>query len=416
MSFAIHIDPLPQPLVLKANPVPMPPGPASPDRNPLRTRARLWDLNGSIHCSVVGTCLTTGELRSVMAKALGQPRTEDVSDHDLHSQAVGLCMVANTCSRLLHKALDRRHGGSVNRFARARGEEAVMALWEEFRRAGDIPGAYWAVLTHPDTGRAGIRRAFGDVHMLSHLVGAANRADIRRLTTLEEENARLVAKVERQQRRLQDLATAAPAISPAALPIPSAGTTASPDTVLAVLTRRLDEARTRLAAETSRRERAEERLRATRSERDDALGRVSAAEAQAVVLRHELDALQPGEGGGKAAPAHLPPERVLYVGGRPGTLDQLRALLVEAGGELLLHDGGQHDNPSLLPGLVSRADRVVFPVDCVSHDAALAVKRLCQQAGKPWAPLRSAGVASFLACMAVPPPGQGVLPYSECCP
>jgi hypothetical protein len=63
------------------------------------------------------------------------------------------------------------------------------------------------VLTHPDVMHSGIRRAFGDVHMLSHLVGAANRADIRRLAALEAENSDLVAKVERQQLRLHEAIT-----------------------------------------------------------------------------------------------------------------------------------------------------------------------------------------------------------------
>jgi hypothetical protein len=40
--------------------------------------------------------------------------------------------------------------------------------------------------------------------MLSHLVGAANRADIRRLRQLEDENAELNAKVGRQQQQLRD--------------------------------------------------------------------------------------------------------------------------------------------------------------------------------------------------------------------
>ena len=43
--------------------------------------------------------------------------------------------------------------------------------------------------------------------MLSHLVGAANRADIRRLAALEEENAALRDKVERQQQRLHEAVT-----------------------------------------------------------------------------------------------------------------------------------------------------------------------------------------------------------------
>ena len=49
-----------------------------------------------------------------------------------------------------------------------------------------------------------MREAFGEVHMLSHLVGAANRADIRRLCQLEADKAELEAKLERQQLALRD--------------------------------------------------------------------------------------------------------------------------------------------------------------------------------------------------------------------
>ena len=66
-------------------------------------------------------------------------------------------------------------------------------------RRGDIPGAYWAALTHPFATRAVIGDAFGEVHMLSHLVGAANRADIRRLRQLEEANGELQTRLDRQQ-------------------------------------------------------------------------------------------------------------------------------------------------------------------------------------------------------------------------
>ena len=42
----------------------------------------------------------------------------------------------------------------------------------------------------------------------------------------------------------------------------------------------------------------------------------------------------------------------------------------------------------------------MFPVDCVSHEAARLVKRLCRQSGKPWIPLRTASVTTFLAAFA----------------
>ncbi|WP_247873305.1 DUF2325 domain-containing protein [Azospirillum sp. TSH64] len=39
-------------------------------------------------------------------------------------------------------------------------------------------------------------------------------------------------------------------------------------------------------------------------------------------------------------------------------------------------------------------------MDCVSHAAAGRIKTLCRQAGKPFVPLRSASIASFIAAIA----------------
>jgi hypothetical protein len=68
----------------------------------------------------------------------------------------------------------------------------------------------------------------------------------------------------------------------------------------------------------------------------------------------------------------------------------------------LHHDGGIEDHTSLLPGLASRADVVLIPVDCVSHEAALAAKALCRQGGKRFVPLRSASVASLVGALCRP--------------
>jgi len=41
-----------------------------------------------------------------------------------------------------------------------------------------------------------------------------------------------------------------------------------------------------------------------------------------------------------------------------------------------------------------------FPVDCISHDAAAAVKRLCRQLEKPYQPLRTASLATLVSALA----------------
>ena len=98
-----------------------------------------------------------------------------------------------------------------------------------------------------------------------------------------------------------------------------------------------------------------------------------------------------------APPATAAPRTILYVGGRSGQTAVLRHAAERCGAMLLRHDAEQ--GAALLAGLVGRAALVVFPVDCVSHDAALAVKRLCRQVGRPFRPLRSTGAASLLAAL-----------------
>jgi len=345
-----------------------------------------------------------------MAKASAD--VSRVSDHDLHSRAVGLCCQHTASSKLLHKALDQRHETVIKRFARLEGEAAVLAAWAEARCAGDIPGAYWAALTHPDVGHTGLRQAFGDVHMLSHLVGAANRADIRRLTALEPENAALLAKVDRQQARLHEAITSRDATIRrlSAFAARQVNRTAEPDDddALAAFRHLVADLQDRLAREAGQRERLAQQVAEALEAGRLWERRARAAEAQHAAVQRELAALerQDARGTAMAAPSfpapNLPAQRILYVGGRPGCTEQMRASLEAAGGVLLCHDGGRHDHPSLLAGLISQADRVAFPVDCVSHDAALTVKRLCRQLGKPWLPLRSSGLGSFLAALAEP--------------
>ena len=104
----------------------------------------------------------------------------------------------NEGAKFLQKALDRRHSAALSRYSRAKDATTLLAQWQESLKQGDIPGAYWAALTHPAATDELVKRVFGDVHMLSHLVGAANRADIRRLRELGQANATLAAKVEQQ--------------------------------------------------------------------------------------------------------------------------------------------------------------------------------------------------------------------------
>src|SRR5262245_8712590 len=58
---------------------------------PPRQRTRLWEFGSNLHCSIIGTCLTTAELRRVFQK-LGHNEAPAAAEHDLHASAV---LIAN---------------------------------------------------------------------------------------------------------------------------------------------------------------------------------------------------------------------------------------------------------------------------------------------------------------------------------
>jgi hypothetical protein len=361
--------------------------------------------------------LSTTELRKVVAKFKGH-ELKGFSDLAIHEEAVKAAGHHDVAGRLLHKALDRRHEATIKRFQKAQDTDAVRLLWEEAQRSGDIPGAYWALLTHWASTPELIKAAFADVHMLSHLVGAANRADIRRLAALEAERTALALKVEKQQMQLREAIVARDATiqrlngvlaekivqERRAAPTPRPQEHADEVTALRELVAELQH---RLATEVARRERAEQRhamLRATLAETQTAL---RDANAHAQQLRDELAAveaqLSPPQStdveSQRSLPASLKGARLLYVGGRHGHIQHIRAFVEEAQAEFLHHDGGVEERKGLLAGVVSRADAIFFPVDCCSHDTVAVLKRLCRQTGKPYLPLRSTSLTSFIAAL-----------------
>ncbi len=372
-------------------------------------RTRLWEFNTNLHCSIIGTCLSTGELRQVVTK-LGLAGAS-ATDHELHGTAVSLAARHDAAAKRLHKALDQRHRLAISSFGKASSELDVRALWRESVKQGDVPGAYWAALTHPATTAALIREAFGEVHMLSHLVGAANRADIRRLSELERERAELEVRLARQQAQLRDAIVTRDAqirhLRDALATRIASDQSTAPIVADETLRQLVADLERRLGAETGRRLAVERRLADAQTRTEEARSAHTAAEQEAARLRDELHALEAGldlaDGGASAGSSlRLDGVSVLYVGGRPGDISRLRAIGERVGASLLHHDGGVEESSDRLAALVGRADLVLFPVDCISHSAALTVKRLCRQASKRYVPLRSSGATSFLAALCRP--------------
>ncbi len=389
-----------------------------------RRRRRLWELDNRLHCSIVGTCLTLGDLRRIAARVgISIPRDEE--EYAVHGNFVACVAKPGPIARVTHKVLDRKYGSAIRRFDKQRDADAVEALWEHCLEEGDIPGPYWAVMTHPASHEGLIRRVFGHVHMLSHLVGAANRADIKRLRELENERdtlndglataKRRLAESERDTHRLlaqhaaelRDLNSRLLAAQTAEQRLAAAEQRIrhfESGDAYRFLVSSADALKRRASEATERADRADASLVAQRNDITALQHGSEQLKQDLDVARKEIEALEgllqsnlAGSGAWSRPALHLSGKRIVYVGGRAGLIPHLRALVERANGTFIHHDGGIEETADRLGEAVAQGDAVFCPVDCVSHNACRLAKRLCKQRSKAFVPLRSSGLSSFVS-------------------
>ena len=390
-------------------------------------RRRLWELRPDYHCSICGTCLSLSDLRKVARKA-GFRVDPTASEYEVHSTFVRLASEPGRVAKAMHKLLDRKHRSAIER-SRAMGAEAGLRdFWAASLAKGDVSGPYWALMTHPRSTPRLMVQAFGEVHMLSHLAGATNRADIQRLRALEGERQELSEQLAATRRRLFESQAehrcaakdhqAEKRELTSRLQVAQAGEVRleqlegrlreleDGETVRTLRARNtkleseLDEARRRLRTETQRRSTLEHELSALQAAFRDASSTAEALGAECDDLESMLEAGIDDVDSGSAIEwdraVDLCGRRVAYVGGRSGIVGHFRALVERLNGHFIHHDGGIEDHEGQLGRILGQADVVLCPVDCVSHRASLRAKQFCKRAAKPFVPLRTAGLSSFV--------------------
>ncbi|OAN53189.1 hypothetical protein A6A04_14650 [Paramagnetospirillum marisnigri] len=385
-----------------------------------RRRLKLWEIDSQWHCTIIGTCLSLGELKGAASRLRLRLPSEKPSDHEIHTSMIVLIGREKLVAKMLNKMLDRKHAAAIGRFARLEGEAALAEAWRDMLAKGDVASACWAVMSHPETGEKLRNEVFGDIHMLSHQVGAASRADLRQVHALEQEKSELEARLSRQQERMRS-------------------EIGRRNTMIREMRRRLDgeiaegrrlahaaraaeeldrlrlmmsDIQDRLDREQDRRRSAEgqkrdtllklrdlgEHLAQVLQESTDLKAELAASEAR---LSRQLDGGDRlGECSADCAGLDLCGRCILFVGGRSQHVPHFRKLVEECNGTFAHHDGGFEESMTRLHGLFGRADAVLFPVDCVSHSAHDEVKRLCRRWEKPFVPVRHSGLGAFLKALA----------------
>lgn len=372
-----------------------PPGPNADAGAPRvgSRRRRLWELEASCHCPVLGTGVPIGRLRELASRHACWAVPED--DYALHSAAVAECRRRSAFAEAVQAELDRHAQVELRTVARLKDADALQAWWQAGVDGPHLAAQLWAVIGHPQCTPRVEQRVLGDVHMRQHQLGAHHRADGARLQALEAAlvTQRDSAERERARHARQWAALRERADRLAADALQCRAQLLRRDTELQQWRERLAALEAAAPGLASRAALADEnrRLADGLSSLQRRLQRLASRDDRA-----EVDVLAP-ERPPDATDGSEPPENpaaqqvpvidlrhraVLCVGGRTGSVPRYRRLIETRGGRFLHHDGGHEEQLAQLDARLAAADVVVCQTGCMSHGAMWRVKDHCRRTGK----------------------------------
>lgn len=399
---------------------------------------KIWAIEKCYKCSLIGTCLTRIELRK-LAKEKVFAVEPGYNDYQLHVAFIQFSDQSDAKGHALHKYLSKKFHSRAKHYLQAESDQAIKELWDKDVAEGLLDTAWWAVLTHPSASVEFVGRLYGTIHMLSHdslnnlhkercqidrlrskasmleeILGSERqyyRQEKRRLKKeMSELHQTIVgqAGLERENRTLREETatlknhilqlTVDKDLEPYQQEISDLRQTNN------TLCGRIDELTGELASMKEQvtctiNQFAEMERLCSRLEQHEAEQAREIATLENLLMLHiakEASCAQCADQNTEKCPGeNLCGKTVLYVGGLNNMIPHYRQLVEQCGGRFLHHDGGKEASRSLLPKMLTNADAVLCPVDCVSHDACNCVKKMCKRYQKPFVMMRSAGLSSL---------------------
>ncbi|SDJ10607.1 hypothetical protein SAMN04488540_10521 [Ferrimonas sediminum] len=383
-------------------------------------KRKLWELTSKLLCPVIGTCLTTTEIRK-LAEKIADNEVARKSDYWLHTWVVSNCDSKHRLSVAVQKHLDRKFAAAIKRFGQVKCRDELKRVWQQHIERGASAEALWALLTHPLCDLPTQDMAYEAIHMLSHQIGAGQRADLKRLHDAEKELVALKKSLDKSQqkahqtisdkdRQLQLMQQQLADLKAENLRLKEHNQVLAQQDAPHNHSSQLQQLRNELASKTSAVEvldrqkvQWQQKLQASES---NVLGLTQKLQQQQQETRalegFVKQSLSPCNGCSADSCRDCPDlkgQKILCVGGLHRMTDQYRELVSRCNGEFSHHDGGVEDSRKRLDALLWSADAVICATDCISHDAYYRLKRFCKQHNKRHLFIPSSGLSSFAKAM-----------------
>jgi len=376
-------------------------------------RKKIWQLEKSFHCSIIGTCISLAELRQLSCKLKLDFKTT-ASDYDIHHTFVHIAGNGTNISYKLQKFLDRKFSRNIRDLNFIDSEIALRNHWKTAVFSGDVAGDYWALVTHPLTSAQFRDKIYSDIHMLSHLAGASVRIDMEAFKQLKISHKNLTLQIKdlksSTNKRLNKKNSEIQMLKDKLLQENTFEvryrditktlncSKNSPNKELTI-----NKLKNKLILEKQNRLKLEDKLK-------QALEQLNTSQYQSEFYQQECKCLTgllevkskdyaindfSDNYPGMDNMIDLCGQCILYVGGRSNLCTHYRAFVEMVNGEFIHHDGGREESSDRLNSTLSQADIIVCPLDCVSHKAVHAIKKHCEVNTKPLVYMPRSSMSAF---------------------
>ena len=372
-----------------------------------KQRKKIWQLEHNYHCAVIGTCLTLAETRKLVSHFV--QNTHAMSDYDFHTHAVHMISNNDKLGKKIHNFLDRKFNSTIKQIKKLDNIQ-LRQYWQSSLKSGDVIATFWALITHPNICVTLSRDIYGDIHMMSHLSGASQRADLHQLAQLQQQQNKVKQESENWKHRFEQSLMDNEKLRNKLEQLRENNTQVSlqlnysQQSLTALVEDSSEKQRQCLQQKLEKLQQQVDHLDAVNDKLEQQVLQSNTPSDHDSVLTSSTEYYCSVEETCNDCPVaemkskeanDLCGRCILYVGGRSRLTPHFKKLVEKKEATFLYHDGGIEQSSQELSSLLNKADLVVFPMDCVSHKAYFQLKKACKKQQKPYKTLNSSGVSSF---------------------
>ena len=369
---------------------------------------RIWEIQNNFKCPVLGSCLTIEEHKRILKKT--GHKIKKIKAHEVHRAVMGYMNDENQVSIKIDRYLSHKYRDIISEF-KALEPGAFFAEWKNGFRNGKMDGLFYLAAARNDLPDKFMENIFGDTHMLCH----ANMEEVmksRRALSMQENAAQKLARMLLQEKKRtrelkQEHSITAKNLKTAEHNLQKIQKNQSVDkTYDPILKLKKEKFQLKDKITTFKERDSDHILEIRNMQNENRSLRTQLLDLQSINYRlaEEVSDLiskltscieKDDQCQDKCIKYQLCSKRILIVGGITKIKHLYKQLVESSGGEFDYHDGYMNNGKINIESRVMRADLVICPVNCNSHNACQMVKKLCRKFDRPVKMLANSSLSSI---------------------